>query len=47
MKRIFDAISIGTISAAINVAAGGSWFSWLLLNLSLAWLYGRLAPPQA
>ena len=47
MKRIFDAIAIGTISAAINAAAGGSWISWILLNLSLAWLYGRLATPQA
>ena len=47
MKRIFDALAIGAISAAINIAAGGSWLSWLLINLSLVWLYGRLAPTRA
>ena len=47
MKRISDALAIGTISAAINIAAGGGWLSWILINLSLAWLYGRLAPTKA
>ena len=46
MKTTFDALAIGIVSAAITVASGGRWFHWVLLNLSLGWIYGRLSNPK-
>lgn len=42
MRTALDALAIGFLSAALTATSGGRWFHWLILNLSLAWLYGRL-----
>ena len=42
MKRTLDAIAIGIIAAALAAASGGRWLSWIMLDLSLAWIYGRI-----
>lgn len=29
-----------------TAASRGNWFHWLLLNISLGWLFGRLQRPR-